>query len=149
MNLGVGPESKKKKKPAAGDVEPPKAKKPPTAATKPATGEAKKGKPLCSNLWNDYVLVSDSLEGLAPIGLRKPKKEPVDSSSIPASNPEEPLEIPSDPEVELVHRVTKRKHTEDAPPPPPKMLARIEKKSNLDAPATKISPGKKSLTDIL
>ena len=146
LTLGIGPESKKKKKPAVGDAEqPPKAQKPPTATVKPTAGDAKKGKRLTSDLWDDYIVVSDSLEGLAPIGLRKPKKEPADSSFNPASDPAEPLEIPSDPEVELVHRVAKRKQVEDAPPPPPpKKFARIGKKSNLDALAAKISPGNKS-----
>ncbi|MFS7918825.1 hypothetical protein Hanom_Chr03g00205681 [Helianthus anomalus] len=46
-----------------------------------------------SDSWCDYVVVSDSLEGLAPAVMRKPKLEPKDAADIPPSNPEDPIEL--------------------------------------------------------
>ena len=105
---------------------------------------AKKGKRVVPDTWCNYVVVSDSWDGLAPAGPRKPKKEKADPAVLPA-NPDEPLEIPSSPEVNLIHRVTKRKETSAAGPAPPpakkQATSRIGKRSNLDRLASKFSPG--------
>ena len=133
--MGVGPDSKKKKKP---DAAPSK----PVAAPK---REAPKGTRLKSSSRFDYVVVSDSLEGLAPVGLKKPKAEPVDPATLPPTNPGEPLEIPSSPEEGLERRASrKRKEAEVAPPVPPVKIARprIGKRGNLSVVAEKFSPGK-------
>ncbi|MFS7998102.1 hypothetical protein Hanom_Chr12g01149711 [Helianthus anomalus] len=93
-NLGIDPE-KKKCAPAAtaapkkSDVE----KTQPSKA-KNARGE-KKGMRHSSDSLCDYVAVSDSLEGLAPVVMRKPKPEPKDAADTPPSNPEDPIDLES------------------------------------------------------
>ncbi|KAJ0479606.1 hypothetical protein HanIR_Chr13g0621931 [Helianthus annuus] len=65
-----------------------------------------------SDSWCDYVVVSDSLESLAPAVVKKPKAEPRDSADIPPSNPEDPIDLESSPELLLEKRVGKRKQTD-------------------------------------
>ncbi|KAM0007809.1 hypothetical protein Hdeb2414_s0131g00806601 [Helianthus debilis subsp. tardiflorus] len=74
--------------------------------------EEKKGahpflKPQC-----DYVVVSDTLEGLASVVVKKPKPEPQDTTDIPASNLNEPIDMDSSPEPLVRTKVEKRKHVE-------------------------------------
>ncbi|MFS7980372.1 hypothetical protein Hanom_Chr10g00938681 [Helianthus anomalus] len=45
-----------------------------------------------------YVVVSDSLEGLAPTVVRRPKPEPRDTVDIPPLNPDDPIDLESSPE---------------------------------------------------
>ncbi|KAF5767670.1 hypothetical protein HanRHA438_Chr14g0636851 [Helianthus annuus] len=79
MNLGVGPKSKKKKRgPVASTV----SKKVDTSKVDILKEEKKKGTHLVSEPWCDYVVVSDTLEGLAPVAVKKPKPEPRDTAFI-------------------------------------------------------------------
>ncbi|KAJ0490459.1 hypothetical protein HanHA300_Chr12g0455711 [Helianthus annuus] len=80
----------------------------------------KKGTRHSSDSLCDYVVVSDTLEGLAPVVARKPKAEPRDTADIPASNPDDPidLELSPEPEAQPAKKVPKRK---------------IGKRGNLDA----------------
>ena len=107
--------------------------------------EAKKGTRIVADNRDDYVVVSDSYENLAPAGPQGVKREKPEASSKPIAQSSEPLDIPSSPEEPLRKNASKRKPSEDAPlPPPPKKVAkvaRIGKKSNLDAIAAKFSPG--------
>ncbi|MFS7904978.1 hypothetical protein Hanom_Chr01g00042371 [Helianthus anomalus] len=55
-------------------------------------GGEKKGMHNSSDSWCDYVVVSDSLVGLAPaVIVRRPKPEPKDTAAIPLSNQMIPL----------------------------------------------------------
>ncbi|KAF5766654.1 putative adenosine/AMP deaminase active [Helianthus annuus] len=58
----------------------------------------KKGTRHSSDSWCDYVVVSDSLEGLAPVVVKKPKAEPWDAADIPALNADDPIDLESSPE---------------------------------------------------
>ncbi|KAF5773469.1 hypothetical protein HanXRQr2_Chr13g0588931 [Helianthus annuus] len=82
-NLGIGPE-KKKRAPAANIA--PKKTDTSKAHSKNVKG-GKKGMRHSSISWCDYVVVSDSLEGLAPVVVKKSKAEPRDTANILASNP--------------------------------------------------------------
>ncbi|KAJ0667385.1 hypothetical protein HanPI659440_Chr17g0677241 [Helianthus annuus] len=124
LNLGIGSEKKKRattstsapKRSEAVKVQPLKVK---------SVGE-KKGTRHSSDSRCDYVVVSDSLEGLTPaVTFREPKPEPRDSADIPPSNPNEPIDLDSSPE-HLVHRKGgKRKQTDtDAEGQPPKKVHR-------------------------
>ncbi|KAF5797853.1 hypothetical protein HanRHA438_Chr07g0296331 [Helianthus annuus] len=109
--------------------------------------EKKKGMCLVSDSWCNYIAVSDSLEGLALIGLRKPKAEPQVSADIPASNPDDPIDLDSSPEPLKRLKADKRKRPEGgaAAQPVTKMARKkIGKKGNLDAFAAKFSPEKTS-----
>ncbi|MFS7919047.1 hypothetical protein Hanom_Chr03g00208331 [Helianthus anomalus] len=70
INLGIGPEKKKKRVPvvpaAPKKIYAPKAQIP--------KGEKKRTRRF-SESWCDYIVVSDTLEGLAPVALRKPSQE--------------------------------------------------------------------------
>ncbi|KAF5783832.1 hypothetical protein HanXRQr2_Chr11g0512401 [Helianthus annuus] len=91
-NLGIGPE--KKKRATISSVAPKKsdAEKTQPSKAKNAGGE-KKGMRCSSDSWCDYVVVSDSLEGLAPaVTVRRPKPEPRDTADIPPSNPDDPID---------------------------------------------------------
>ncbi|MFS7931666.1 hypothetical protein Hanom_Chr04g00358611 [Helianthus anomalus] len=47
-----------------------------------------------SDSWCDYVVVSDSLEGLAhAVIIRRPKPEPKEIVDIPPSNPDDPIDM--------------------------------------------------------
>ncbi|KAM0007355.1 hypothetical protein Hdeb2414_s0143g00812171 [Helianthus debilis subsp. tardiflorus] len=65
-----------------------------------------------SDFWCDYVVVSDLLEGLAPVVVRKPKPEPRDTIDIPPSNPDDTIDLESSPEHLLRKKVRKRKQTD-------------------------------------
>ncbi|KAJ0577606.1 hypothetical protein HanIR_Chr05g0237941 [Helianthus annuus] len=135
LNLGTGPEKKRRAT---------------TSASSSKRGEAVKVQPLkMKNVGEkkgtrrspdsrcDYVVVSDSLEGLAPVvTVREPKPEPRDSAGVPPSNPNEPIDLDSSPE-HLVHRKAgKRKQADTgAEDQPPKKVQRkkITRKGNLDA----------------
>ncbi|MFS7906323.1 hypothetical protein Hanom_Chr01g00057931 [Helianthus anomalus] len=71
----------------------------------------KKGIRHSFDSWCDYVVVSDSLEGITPTVVRKPKAEPLDTSDIPPSNPDDPIDLESTPEHLLRKKAGKRKQT--------------------------------------
>ncbi|MFS7985914.1 hypothetical protein Hanom_Chr11g01004261 [Helianthus anomalus] len=108
-NLGIGPKKKKKRVPAL-IIAPKK-----TDALKAQSSKAKNvreeknGKRHFSYSWCDYIMVSDILEGLAPVVLRKPKVEPRDTADIPTSNPNDPIDLESSPEPLLRTKAGKRK----------------------------------------
>ncbi|MFS8018283.1 hypothetical protein Hanom_Chr15g01390251 [Helianthus anomalus] len=107
--------------------------------------EKKKGTHPVFDSWCDYVVVSDSLEGLAPVFVKYPKAEPQDTVDIPPSNPEEPIDLESSPEPLVWTKAIKRKKPEcEAATQPAKKILRkmISKRGNLNALATKLSPSK-------
>ncbi|MFS7985904.1 hypothetical protein Hanom_Chr11g01004161 [Helianthus anomalus] len=71
--------------------------------------EEKKGKRRFTDSWCDYIVVSNILEGLAPVVLRKQKVEPRDTADIPTSNPNDPIDLESSPEPLLRTKAVKRK----------------------------------------
>ncbi|MFS8034779.1 hypothetical protein Hanom_Chr17g01585211 [Helianthus anomalus] len=83
-------------------------KKAQSSKAKNVRGE-KKGMRHSSDSWCDYVVVSDSLEGLAPAVVRKPKPEPRDTADIPPSNPDDPIDLESSHEHLLRKKAGKRK----------------------------------------
>ncbi|KAM0041225.1 hypothetical protein Hdeb2414_s0011g00363831 [Helianthus debilis subsp. tardiflorus] len=110
-SLGIGPEKKKRAPvataaPKKGDAE----------KTKPSNvknvGGEKKGMRRSSDSWCHYVVVSDSLEGLAPAVIRRPKPEPKDTADIPSSNPHDPIDFESSPERLVRKKMGKRKQTD-------------------------------------
>ncbi|MFS7997711.1 hypothetical protein Hanom_Chr12g01145101 [Helianthus anomalus] len=109
-NLGVGPE-KKRRSPTT-SVAPMKsdAEKAQPSKVKNVGGE-KKAMRRSSDSWCDYVLVSDSLEGLEPVVIRRPKPEPKDTADIPPSNPDDPIDLKSSPERLVRKKAGKRKQT--------------------------------------
>ncbi|KAJ0634182.1 hypothetical protein HanOQP8_Chr17g0680171 [Helianthus annuus] len=107
-NLGIGPE-KKRRAPSATAV-PKKSDVEKTQSSKAKNGGGeKKGMRHSSDSWCDYVVVSDSLEGLAPAVVRKPKPETKDTTDIPPSNPNDPIDLESSPEHLLRKKAGKRK----------------------------------------
>ncbi|MFS7969585.1 hypothetical protein Hanom_Chr09g00810951 [Helianthus anomalus] len=108
-NLGVGPESKKKKRAPAATTVP---KKFDTLKANVLKEEKKKGTCLVSEPWCDYVVVSDTLEGLAPVAVKKPKPEPRDTADILVANLEDPIDLESSPEPLLRTKAVKRKQLE-------------------------------------
>ncbi|MFS7990830.1 hypothetical protein Hanom_Chr11g01063511 [Helianthus anomalus] len=109
----------------------------------PSKEEKKKGTHLISDPWGDYVVVFDTLEGLAPVALKKPKPEPQDTADIPASNPDEPIDLDSSPEPLLRTKAAKRKQPEGgAAAQPMKKTKKIGKRGDLDAFVAKSSPEK-------
>ncbi|KAJ0592349.1 hypothetical protein HanRHA438_Chr03g0111961 [Helianthus annuus] len=85
--------------------------------------------------WCDYVVVSGSLEGLAPIVIRRPKPEPKDFADIPPSNPDDPIDLESSPEHLLRKKAWKRKQADvEAEGQPKKKVRRkkITRRGNLD-----------------
>ncbi|MFS7918969.1 hypothetical protein Hanom_Chr03g00207411 [Helianthus anomalus] len=72
--------------------------------TKNVRGETK-GMRHSPDSWCDYVVVSDSLEGLAPAVVKRPKSEPRDTADIPPSNPNDPIDLESSPEHLLRKKV--------------------------------------------
>ncbi|KAJ0780963.1 hypothetical protein HanPI659440_Chr06g0243821 [Helianthus annuus] len=140
-NVGVGSESKKKKRgPVASTV----SKKTDAPKADIPKEEKKKGTLPVSDSWSDYVVVSDSLEGLVPVAVKHPKAEPQDTASIPTSNPDNPIDLESSPEPLVRTKEVKRKKPEGeaAAQPTKKILKKkINKKGNLDAFSAKLSPG--------
>ncbi|KAJ0603897.1 hypothetical protein HanHA300_Chr02g0043411 [Helianthus annuus] len=94
-STGAGPESKKKKSAPTATAAP---KKFDTLKADVLKEEKKKGTRLVSEAWCDYVVVSDTLEGLAPVAMRKPKAEPQDTADNPVPNPDDPIDLDSSPE---------------------------------------------------
>uniref|UniRef100_A0A251RMQ0 Putative transposase (Putative), gypsy type n=1 Tax=Helianthus annuus TaxID=4232 RepID=A0A251RMQ0_HELAN len=139
-NLGVGPE--KKRRVMTSNVAPKKGDAEKTQSSK-AKNVEKKGMRRSSDKC-DYVVVSDTLEGLAPaVTIRRPKPEPKDSADIPPSNPEDPIDLESSPEHLVRRGANKRKQTDtDAEDQPPKKVQRkkITRRGNLDAFVTESVP---------
>ncbi|KAF5785509.1 hypothetical protein HanRHA438_Chr10g0441901 [Helianthus annuus] len=105
-------------------------------------GGEEKGTRLVSDSWCDYIVVSDSLEGLAPVAVKKQKAESKDTTDIPESNPDDPIDLESSPEPLVRKNTEKRKKPEGgAAAQPAKKMARkkIGKKGNLDAFAASLS----------
>ncbi|KAJ0749572.1 hypothetical protein HanLR1_Chr05g0171431 [Helianthus annuus] len=140
VDLSIGPESRKKKRAPIATAAP---KKLETLKADVLREEKKKGTRLVSDPWCDYVVVSDTLQGLAPVAVRKPKAEPRDTADIPAPNPDDPIDLESSPEPLRRTKALKRKPESEAVAQPAKKLTwkKIIKKGNLDTLATKLSPG--------
>ncbi|KAJ0827602.1 hypothetical protein HanRHA438_Chr17g0827761 [Helianthus annuus] len=142
-NLGIGAE-KKKRAPAANiALKKTVMTKAQSSKVKNAKGE-KKGTHHSSDSWCDYVVVSDSLEGLVPAVVKKPKAEPRDTAGIPASNPDDPIDLESSPEPLVKTKTGKRKQVEiEAEAQPAKKIPgrKISKRGNLDAFIAKPPPG--------
>ncbi|MFS8008043.1 hypothetical protein Hanom_Chr14g01268041 [Helianthus anomalus] len=98
-------------------------------------GGKKKGTRHSSDSWCDYVVVSDSLEGLAPAVVRRPKPEPKDTADIPPSNPDDSIDLESSPEHLLRKRAGKRKQAgvDVDGQPAKKVQKKITRRGNLDA----------------
>ncbi|KAJ0456219.1 hypothetical protein HanIR_Chr15g0759921 [Helianthus annuus] len=134
-NLGIGPEKKRRAPTATAAPKKSDAEKAQSSKTKNLGGE-KKGMRHSSDSWYDYVVVSDSLEGLAPAVMRKPKPEPRYTADIPPSNPDDPIDLESSPEHLLRKKAGKRKQADvDAEGQPKKKVRRkkITRRGNLDA----------------
>ncbi|KAM0009820.1 hypothetical protein Hdeb2414_s0085g00783031 [Helianthus debilis subsp. tardiflorus] len=139
MNLGVGPEFKtKKRRPVATTI----SKKIDVPKADIRKEETKKGTRLVSEPWCDYVVVSDTLEGLAPVAMKKPKPEPRDTADIPRSNPKDPIDVESSPKPLVRTKAVKRNQPEgEAAAQPAKKITRKKiSKKDLDALAVKLSP---------
>ncbi|KAJ0789500.1 hypothetical protein HanPI659440_Chr05g0204251 [Helianthus annuus] len=135
LNLGIGPEQKRRA-PAA-TVAPKKSDVEKTQSSKAKNvGGEKKGMCHSFDSWCDYVVVFDSLESLAPLVVKKPNPEPKDASDIPPSYPEDPIDLESSPEHLLRKKAGKRKQTDaEAEGQPEKKVRRkkITRRGNLDA----------------
>ncbi|KAJ0779259.1 hypothetical protein HanPI659440_Chr06g0224551 [Helianthus annuus] len=143
-NLGIGTETKKRAPAASAVPKKNDAVKAQSPRAKNVKGE-KKGTRHSSDSWCDYVVVSDSLEGLAPVVVKKPKAEPRNTDGIPHSIPEDPIDLESNPEPLLKTKAGKRKETDDeAEGQPAKKVQRkkITRRGNLDAFIAKPPPGK-------
>ncbi|KAJ0700328.1 hypothetical protein HanOQP8_Chr10g0366541 [Helianthus annuus] len=143
-NIGIGPE-KKKRAPAVNiTLKNTDAAKAQLSKVKNVKGE-KKGMRHSSDSWCDYVVVYDSLEGLAPVVVKKLKAEPRDTADIPASNPEDLIDLELSPEPLVKTKTGKRKPVEiKAEAQPAKKIPRrkISKRGNLDAFIAKPPPEK-------
>ncbi|MFS8003095.1 hypothetical protein Hanom_Chr13g01209881 [Helianthus anomalus] len=87
-------------------------------------------------------VVSDPLEGLAPIAMKQPKVDPRDTADIPVSNPDDPIDVESSPESLVRTKADKRKKPEgEAAVQPTKKISRkkISKKGHLDTFDAKFS----------
>ncbi|KAJ0480236.1 hypothetical protein HanIR_Chr13g0629261 [Helianthus annuus] len=139
-NLGVG--SERKRRATASNVAPKKGDAGKTQSFKVRNVE-KKGMRHSSDKC-DYVVVSDTLEGLTPaVTIRRPKSEPKDSADIPPSNPDDPIDLESSPEHLVQRGASKRKQTDtNAEDQPPKKIQRkkITRRGNLDAFVTESVP---------
>ncbi|KAM0010203.1 hypothetical protein Hdeb2414_s0079g00779251 [Helianthus debilis subsp. tardiflorus] len=62
--------------------------------------------------------------GLAPVAVRKPKAEPRDTADIPASNPDDPIDLESSPEPLRGTKAVKRKPESEAVAQPTKKIIR-------------------------
>ncbi|KAM0002338.1 hypothetical protein Hdeb2414_s0331g00869761 [Helianthus debilis subsp. tardiflorus] len=121
-NLGIGPE-KKRRTPAVNiSLKKNDTTNAQSSKVKNVKGE-KKGTRHSSDSWCDYVMVSDSLEGLAPVVVEKPKAKPRDAADIPASNADDSIDLESSPEPLLKTKAGKRKQAEiDAKAQPAKKV---------------------------
>ncbi|KAF5810464.1 hypothetical protein HanXRQr2_Chr04g0169711 [Helianthus annuus] len=143
-NLGIGPE-KKRRTPAVNiSLKKTDMAKAQSSKAKNVKGE-KKGTRHFSDSWCDYVVVSDLLEGLAPVVMKKPKAEPRDAADVPASNGDDPIDLESSPEPLLKTKAGKRKQAEDeveAQPAKRVQRRKITRRGNLDAFIAKPLPEK-------
>ncbi|MFS8024434.1 hypothetical protein Hanom_Chr16g01463201 [Helianthus anomalus] len=139
-NLGIGPESRKKKRAPIVTVAP---KKLETLKADVLKEEKKRGTRLVSDPC-DYTVVSDTLEGLAPVAVRKLKAKPLDTADLQVSNPDDPIDVDSSPEPLLKAKAVKRKPESEAATQPAKKVTRkrINKKGNMDALSATLSPEK-------
>ncbi|KAJ0683443.1 hypothetical protein HanPI659440_Chr16g0658341 [Helianthus annuus] len=145
-NLGIGPENKKRASAANVSLKRADTAKTQSSKVKNVGGE-KKGTRHFSDSWCDYVVVSNSLEGLAPAVVKKPKAGPRDTADIPPSNPDDLIDLESSPEPLLKPKAGKRKQTDvEAEGQPAKKVQRkkITRRSNLDAFIVKPYPEKPS-----
>ncbi|MFS7945428.1 hypothetical protein Hanom_Chr06g00524181 [Helianthus anomalus] len=134
-NLGMGPEKKRRVPTAIAAPKKSDSEKAQSSKTKNMGGE-KKGMCHSSDSWCDYVVVSDSLEGLAPAVVRKPKPEPRDTADIPPSNPDDPIDQESSPEHLLKKKAGKKNQANVEPEGQPDKKVRrkkITRMGNLDA----------------
>ncbi|KAJ0716651.1 hypothetical protein HanPI659440_Chr13g0515091 [Helianthus annuus] len=136
-NLGIG--SKKKKRAPAATVSPKNkdVAKAQSSRAKNVQGE-KKGTRHSSDSWCDYVVVFDSLEGLAPVVVKKPKVEPRDATDVPVSTPDDPIALESSPERLLKTKTGKRKQAEveTEAQPSKKKPVEVETEKTVDPEAT-------------
>ncbi|KAM0063443.1 hypothetical protein Hdeb2414_s0003g00090951 [Helianthus debilis subsp. tardiflorus] len=135
-NLGKGPEKKKRAPTTTAAPKKNDAEKAQSSKVKNVGGE-KKGMRCSSDSWCDYVVVSNTLEGLTPtVIIRKPKSEPKDTADIPPSNPDDPIDLESSSEHLVRNKAGKRKQSsaEDEGQPAKKIQRKkITRKGNLDA----------------
>ncbi|KAJ0702912.1 hypothetical protein HanPI659440_Chr14g0545031 [Helianthus annuus] len=134
-NLGIGPQKKRRAPTTTTAPKKKDAERAESSKGKNAGGE-KKGMRRSSDSLYDYVVVSDSLEGLAPVVIRRRKPEPKDSADIPPSNTDDPIDLESSPERLVRKRAGKRKQSDaDAEGQPAKKIQRkkITRRGNLDA----------------
>ncbi|KAJ0791805.1 hypothetical protein HanOQP8_Chr01g0010081 [Helianthus annuus] len=134
-NLGIGPEKKRRAPTTTAAPKKSDAEKAQPSKVQNVGGE-KKGICRSSYSWCDYVVDSDSLEGLAPLVIRRPKPEPKDTADIPPSNPDDPIDLESSPERLVWKKAGKRKQTDaGAEGQHAKKIQRkkITRRGNLDA----------------
>ncbi|KAJ0814659.1 hypothetical protein HanPSC8_Chr17g0788401 [Helianthus annuus] len=134
-NLGIDPEKKRRTPTTTAARKKSDAEKAQTSKANNVGGE-KKGMRRSSDSWCDYVVVSESLEGLAPVVMRRPNQEPKDAADIPPSNPDDLINLESSPENLLRKKAGKRKQADvEAEGQPEKKVRRkkITRRGNLDA----------------
>ncbi|KAJ0482619.1 hypothetical protein HanIR_Chr13g0655951 [Helianthus annuus] len=134
-NLGIGSEKKRRVPSSNIALKKTDTVKAQSSKAKNIKGE-KKGTRRSSTPWCDYVVVSDSSEGLAPAVVKKPKAEPRDTADMLASNPDDPIDLESSPEPLLRTKAWKRKQAEvkaEAQPAKKVQRRKISKRGNLDA----------------
>ncbi|KAM0007942.1 hypothetical protein Hdeb2414_s0126g00805071 [Helianthus debilis subsp. tardiflorus] len=145
-NLGISPEKKRRAPTTAATPKKSDAKKAQPSKGKNVGGE-KKGMRRSSDSWCDYVVVSDSLEGLAAVVIKRPKPEPKDDADIPPSNPDDPIDLESSLEHFVRKKAGKRKQADVEPKGQPDKKVRkkkITRRGNLDAFIAKPVLGKYS-----
>ncbi|KAJ0848661.1 hypothetical protein HanRHA438_Chr13g0592751 [Helianthus annuus] len=144
-NLGIGLEKRKRAPTATAVPKKNDAEKAQSSKAKNFGGE-KKGMHRSSDFGCDYVVVSDSLEGLAPVVIiRRPKPEPKETADIPPSNPDDPIDLESSPEYLVRNKAGKRKQSgAEAEGQPAKKVQRkkITRRGNLDAFISESAPSK-------
>ncbi|KAJ0788749.1 hypothetical protein HanPI659440_Chr05g0195511 [Helianthus annuus] len=91
----------------------------------------------------------EELAAQPPTGaiVKRPKAEPQDTADIPASNPEDPIDLESSPEPLLKTKTGKRKQVEteaEAQPAKKIPMRKINKRGNLDAFIVKPPPEKET-----
>ncbi|KAF5777517.1 hypothetical protein HanXRQr2_Chr12g0536631 [Helianthus annuus] len=136
-NLGIGPEKMRRAPTTTAAPKKIDVERAQSSKVKNVGGE-KKGMRRSSVSWCDYVVVSDSLESLAPVVIRRPKPEPKDSADIPPSNPDDPIDLESSPERLVRKRAGKRKQSDaDAEGQPAKKIQRkkITRREKPNSPA--------------
>ncbi|MFS8023283.1 hypothetical protein Hanom_Chr16g01449671 [Helianthus anomalus] len=105
-DVGIGPETKNMKR---GPIASIALKKTDMLKADVPKIEKKKGTRLASDSLCDYIVVSDSLEGLAPVALKEPKAEPRNTADIPESNADDPIDVESSPEPLVKTKAVKGK----------------------------------------